>query len=55
MTSVQGTGQGPVRWGMLAVVSLGIMALTLNWVDVATAFPLIGTATGLMLAGYARC
>jgi MFS family permease len=27
---------------MLAVISLGIMALTLNWFDVATAFPLIG-------------
>src|ERR1700689_2490058 len=42
MTSVHGAGQGPVRWGMLAVISLGIMALTLNWFDVATAFPLIG-------------
>jgi hypothetical protein len=27
---------------MLAVVSLGIVALTLNWFDVATAFPLVG-------------
>src|SRR5450755_202173 len=27
---------------MLAVISLGIIALTLNWFDVATAFPLIG-------------
>lgn len=27
---------------MLAVISLGIAALTLNWFDVATAFPLIG-------------
>jgi MFS family permease len=27
---------------MLAVISLGIFALTLNWFDVATAFPLIG-------------
>ena len=35
-------GHGPVRWGMLAVISLGIIALTLNWFDVATAFPLIG-------------
>ena len=32
----------PVRWGMLTVVSLGVIALTLNWFDVATAFPLIG-------------
>jgi MFS transporter, ACS family, D-galactonate transporter len=42
MTSGYGTAQGPARWGMLAVISLGIMALTLNWFDVATAFPLIG-------------
>jgi nitrate/nitrite transporter NarK len=28
---------------MLAIISLGIVALTLNWFDVATAFPLIGT------------
>jgi len=27
---------------MLAVIGLGVMALTLNWFDVATAFPLIG-------------
>ena len=27
---------------MLAIVSLGVIALTLNWFDVATAFPLIG-------------
>ena len=33
---------GHVRWGMLTVISLGIVALTLNWFDVATAFPLIG-------------
>jgi predicted MFS family arabinose efflux permease len=38
MTSVH----GGLRWGMLAVISLGIIALTLNWFDVATAFPLIG-------------
>ena len=42
MTSAQGVGEGPDRWGMLAVISLGIFALTLNWFDVATAFPLIG-------------
>jgi MFS family permease len=27
---------------MLAIVSLGVVALTLNWFDIATAFPLIG-------------
>jgi ACS family D-galactonate transporter-like MFS transporter len=42
MTAVHGTGPGLLRWRMLAVVSLGIIALTLNWFDVATAFPLIG-------------
>jgi ACS family D-galactonate transporter-like MFS transporter len=34
---------------MLAVISLGIMALTLNWFDVATAFPLIGAEFGVGL------
>src|SRR5271154_3130325 len=42
MTTTQGVGEGSERWGMLAVISLGIFALTLNWFDVATAFPLIG-------------
>jgi MFS transporter, ACS family, D-galactonate transporter len=42
MTSARSAGQGTVRWGMLAVISAGIVALTLNWFDVATAFPLIG-------------
>jgi MFS transporter, ACS family, D-galactonate transporter len=42
MDSAQGLGEGSERWGMLAVISLGIFALTLNWFDVATAFPLIG-------------
>jgi ACS family D-galactonate transporter-like MFS transporter len=30
------------RWGMLAIISLGVVALTLNWFDIATAFPPIG-------------
>jgi len=38
MTSASDVGEGPIRWGMLAVISLAIMALTLNWFDVATAF-----------------
>ena len=42
MTTVHSAGQNPGRWGMLAVISLGIIALTLNWFDVAAAFPLIG-------------
>jgi MFS transporter, ACS family, D-galactonate transporter len=53
MTSADGTVHGPVdgpvRWGMLAVISLGIIALTLNWFDVATAFPLIGAQFGVGL------
>ena len=42
MSSAQGFGEGSDRWAMLAVISLGIFALTLNWFDVATALPLIG-------------
>src|ERR1700677_2452573 len=42
MTSARGAQDGQARWGMLAIISLGIFALTLNWFDVATAFPLIG-------------
>lgn len=42
MTSARGVEGSSHRWPMLAVVSLGIVALTLNWFDVATAFPLIG-------------
>lgn len=34
--------RGGVRWRMLAIVGLGVIVLTLNWFDVATAFPLIG-------------
>jgi predicted MFS family arabinose efflux permease len=40
--SIGGPDEGLRRWVMLAVVSLGIVALTLNWFDVATAFPLVG-------------
>lgn len=42
ITSGDLADEGSLRWGMLAVISLGVMALTLNWFDVATAFPLIG-------------
>jgi hypothetical protein len=42
MTSARGAEGSSYRWPMLAVLSLGIVALTLNWFDVATAFPLIG-------------
>jgi MFS family permease len=42
MASIRGATQDGSRWGMLAILSLGIGALTLNWFDVATAFPQIG-------------
>jgi MFS transporter, ACS family, D-galactonate transporter len=42
MSSGRAVKEDPVRWLMLAIISLGIMALTLNWFAVATAFPLIG-------------
>ena len=44
MTAMAGAPEGHTRWGMLAIISLGVIALTLNWFDVATAFPLIGAA-----------
>ena len=31
------------RWKMLALISLGFVAMTLNWFDIAPAFPAIGT------------
>ena len=43
MTSVRSAGQSPVRWAKLAVVSPGIIVVTLNWSALATAFPLTGT------------
>jgi MFS transporter, ACS family, D-galactonate transporter len=42
MTSVPGTHRS-ARWQMLGIISLGVMALTLNWFDVAPAFPRIGS------------
>src|SRR5579862_7731544 len=59
MTSARGIEGGSYRWPMLAVLSLGIVALTLNWFDVATAFPLIGAefkvglgSLGLLISLY---
>jgi len=59
MTSARGIEGSSYRWPMLAVVSLGIVALTLNWFDVATAFPLIGAefkvglgSLGLLISLY---
>lgn len=42
MTAPSVASTGNLRWGMLALISTGFIALTLNWFDVAAAFPLIG-------------
>src|ERR1700685_4118948 len=59
MTSARGIEGSSYRWPMLAVLSLGIVALTLHWFDVATAFPLIGAefkvglgSLGLLISLY---
>lgn len=39
VTSAPGADEGLIRWRILGVISLGVVALTLNWFDVATAFP----------------
>ena len=41
VSSPGGTAEGALRWRMLTLLSVGILALTVNWFDVATAFPLI--------------
>ena len=59
MASIRGATQDGSRWGMLAILSLGVGALTLNWFDVATAFPLIGAefkvglgSLSFLISGY---
>jgi MFS transporter, ACS family, D-galactonate transporter len=42
VTAVRRAQGDSARWAMLAIISLGVVALTLNWFDIATAFPLIG-------------
>lgn len=43
MSSISGTQvHGQTRWAMLTIISLGFIMLTLNWFNVATAFPFIG-------------
>ncbi len=44
MTTTTDESTGMARWGMLALISAGFIALTLNWFDVAAAFPLIGAS-----------
>jgi ACS family D-galactonate transporter-like MFS transporter len=41
MTAIHGARSGSLRGGMLAILCAGFIALTLNWFDVATAFPAI--------------
>src|SRR5438132_4062313 len=54
----------PVRWWMLLILSLGIVELTLNWFNIAAAFPDVGqqfhlqipqvaVLISLFIAGYA--
>jgi len=49
------------RWKMPALISLGFVAMTLNWFDIAPAFPAIGTEfhtnisrTAFLLSASAR-
>lgn len=49
MTTTTHPSTGMARWGMLALISAGFIALTLNWFDVAAAFPLIGADFGVGL------
>jgi MFS transporter, ACS family, D-galactonate transporter len=42
VTSVLTSPAGPVRWVMLGTVSMGVVALTVNWFDIAVAFTPIG-------------
>lgn len=49
MTATTKESTGTARWGMLALISAGFIALTLNWFDVAAAFPLIGAEFGVGL------
>ena len=49
MTTTTDESTGMARWGMLALISAGFIALTLNWFDVAAAFPLIGAEFGVGL------
>ncbi len=49
MTPTTKESTGTARWGMLALISAGFIALTLNWFDVAAAFPLIGAEFGVGL------
>ncbi|MBY8863381.1 MFS transporter [Nocardia sp. CA2R105] len=49
MSSPDITSPSNQRWFMLLLISLGYVSLTLNWFNVAAAFPLIGTSFGATL------
>lgn len=38
-----------IRWWMLVILSLGFVQLTLNWFDIAAAFPAVGQQFGLQI------
>lgn len=40
--TVPSVGSPATRWWMLGIISLGFVALTLNWFDIAAAFALVG-------------
>ncbi len=42
-----------MRWRMLLLLSLGFVALTLNWFDIAAAFPALGQQFHLQIAQLA--
>lgn len=46
-------GHDSHRWTMLGIICLGFIMLTLNWFNVATAFPLIGAQFGVGLSELA--
>ncbi len=48
-TSVSGSRDTSLRWWMLAILSLGFVQLTLNWFDIAAAFPAVGQQFGLQI------
>ncbi len=47
MSSTPITSGRLTPWAMLALISAGFIALTLNWFDIASAFPLIGADFGV--------
>ncbi len=48
-TSVSGSRDTSLRWWMLVILSLGFVQLTLNWFDIAAAFPALGQQFSLQI------